>query len=227
MMSVSLSAQVGLGSIRGKILDGDNNDLPVPNARVWIEVGGEKRIVICDVDGRFDIMALNPGVYNLYAKSSGKDTSAVMGIIVDRDMMTTIDDISMTSNNMLGCVFVTYSRPLIPKEVSRIEIPIEDIAHSPLVRDPKALFASMNSDIIIKEGTGEMIIRGSRPGDVIYYIDGVKVTDLTGIPGAAIGGMMGYTGGIPAKYGDTTGGIVALETRSYFDLYYAWKARQQ
>jgi len=38
--------------------------------------------------------------------------------------------------------------------------------------------------------------------------------------------MEAYTGGIPAKYGDTTGGVVILETLSYFDLYNAWLAGQ-
>jgi outer membrane receptor protein involved in Fe transport len=28
-----------------------------------------------------------------------------------------------------------------------------------------------------------------------------------------------YTGGLPAKYGDTTGGVVAVETKTYFDFY--------
>jgi hypothetical protein len=30
--------------------------------------------------------------------------------------------------------------------------------------------------------------------------------------------MVIYTGGIPAKYGDTMGGVVVLETKGYFDL---------
>ena len=45
------------------------------------------------------------------------------------------------------------------------------------------------------------------------------------IPGVAVQGLEAYTGGIPAKYGDTTGGVVVLETKGYCDLYYAWKAR--
>lgn len=27
-----------------------------------------------------------------------------------------------------------------------------------------------------------------------------------------------YTGGIPARYGDVTGGVVAVETKGYFDV---------
>ena len=127
---------------------------------------------------------------------------------------------------MKGPVIITYKPKLIDQDVQKIMIKTEDIGHSLNVRNPKELFASMNSDIIIQEGTSDVIIRGSRPGDAIYYVDGVKSRDLNGVPGVAIGSMMGYSGGIPAKYGDTTGGVIALETKSYFDLYYAWLAGQ-
>jgi outer membrane receptor protein involved in Fe transport len=41
------------------------------------------------------------------------------------------------------------------------------------------------------------------------------------IPSSAIGSISVYTGGLPAKYGDTTGGVVVIETKSYMDLYNA------
>ena len=113
----------------------------------------------------------------------------------------------------------------IEKDILRIKVLTEDIEHSLNIRDPKALLAGMSSDIQQQEGTNEVIIRGSRPGDAIYYIDGVKANDMSSVPGVAVQGLEAYTGGIPAKYGDTTGGVVVLETKGYFDLYYAWKAR--
>ena len=104
-------------------------------------------------------------------------------------------------------------------------IPLEDIQNSPNIQNPKAMLANANSDIQVN-ADNQIIIRGTRPGNVVYFVDGVKQTDLTSVPGVAIGSMSVYTGGIPAKYGDTTGGVVILNTRGYFDMYYAWKARQ-
>ena len=121
---------------------------------------------------------------------------------------------------------IVYEPLLIPGDIPKIEIRLEDIEHSPYMRDPKALIEKMNSDVQIEEGTSDIIIRGSRPGDAIYYIDGVKTANMSSVPGVAIGGLEAYTGGIPAKYGDTTGGVIVLETKSYFDLYNAWKYRQ-
>jgi outer membrane receptor for ferrienterochelin and colicin len=79
----------------------------------------------------------------------------------------------------------------------------------------------MKSDV--KKGTdGELYFRGSRTGAVQYNIDGVKMgANAARIPSSAIGSISVYTGGLPAKYGDTTGGVVVIETKSYMDLYNA------
>jgi len=42
---------------------------------------------------------------------------------------------------------------------------------------------------------------------------------LKGVPPTSIASFTIYTGGLPARYGDVTGGAVAIETKSYFDLY--------
>ncbi|OFZ66875.1 MAG: hypothetical protein A3D92_13690 [Bacteroidetes bacterium RIFCSPHIGHO2_02_FULL_44_7] len=73
---------------------------------------------------------------------------------------------------------------------------------------------------------GELMFRGARKGDMLYLIDGVKTSSIGSVPGSAIGRMQIYTGGLPAKYGDTMGGVIVLETKSYFDLYNAWKSEQ-
>jgi hypothetical protein len=49
------------------------------------------------------------------------------------------------------------------------------------------------------------------------------MTNEMNIPGRAIGSIIAYSGGIPAKYGDFTGGVVVIETKSYFD----WLVEQE
>ena len=66
----------------------------------------------------------------------------------------------------------------------------------------------------------ELYFRGSRAGSVIYFIDGVKIRqNVPNIPSSGISGMQVYTGGVPAKYGDTTGGVIVVETKSYLEEY--------
>lgn len=221
-----VNAQSTLGTIKGKTID-SQSQATIPMSRVWIEGPGDIQITKADLDGKFTFEALKPGIYNLYAISVGKDTSSILALEVKPDHITDLGLVALNDKTTgLPPVIIIYKQKLIEKDVAKILIKTEDIAHSPNIRNPKELFASMNSDIIIPEGTSDVIIRGSRPGDVIYYVDGVKSSDLNGVPGVGIGSMMGYTGGVPAKYGDTTGGVIVLETKSYFDLYYAWKAKQ-
>ena len=220
----SLNAQTTTGTLRGQIID--ESGVTIPAASVFLEGQGTTIPQKTDLDGRFKFSAIKPGLYSLKAISLGKDTTSISGLEIAPDGLMNLDEITLKEGSVIGKVFkYTYTKPLIREETGKIEIAQSDIENSPLVRDPKALFAAFNSDIQIPEGTSDMIIRGSRPGDVIYYVDGVKSNDLNGVPGVGIASMMGYTGGVPAKYGDTTGGVVILETKSYFDLYYAWKAR--
>lgn len=218
-----LNAQVTSGTLRGQITD--DNSVTIPAASIFLEGQGTIIKQKTDLDGRFKMTAIKPGLYTLKAFAFGKDTTIISAVEIRPESLTELGEVELQMATIMGkTTEIVYHPPLIPID-HKIEIPLSDIDNSPFVQDPKKMFAASNSDIVMLEGSDKMIIRGSRPGDVIYYVDGVKSADLNGVPGVGIGSMMGYTGGIPAKYGDTTGGVVILETKSYFDLYYAWKAK--
>jgi len=223
-LSNILGAQVNLGTISGYVYEAVDSTKAIPLARMWVETESGNRYTKSDLDGKYKFDALKPGVYNLFAAPMGFDTTRVGAVEVKPDGITTVD-VYPTSDNVIGVVYVDFNRVKIEKDINRIQVLTEDIEHSVYIRDPKALLSGMSSEIQQIEGTSEVIIRGSRPGDAIFYIDGVKANDMNSIPGVAVQGLEAYTGGIPAKYGDTTGGVVVLETKGYFDLYYAWKAR--
>lgn len=225
LFSGALSAQVNLGSVKGKVYDDMNQ--PIIGARVWIEQGGSITGTKSSVTGDFQIDALKPGLYTINFSASQRDTIIMAGVEVRPDKITLMDTIVMNPMSVEGGVIIVEYKPnKLDVEISRLELETEDIKHSLNLRDPVGMFVSYHSDINQMEGSTDVIIRGSRPGDVVYFVDGVKSDNLNGVPGAGIGSMQGYTGGIPAKYGDTTGGVIILETKSYFDLYYSWKATE-
>jgi hypothetical protein len=51
-------------------------------------------------------------------------------------------------------------------------------------------------------------------GTVSWYIDGCKVTGNHNVPIRGVESVFTYSGSVPAKYGDTNGAVVAIETRS-------------
>jgi Carboxypeptidase regulatory-like domain/TonB-dependent Receptor Plug Domain len=219
-----VQAQVTTGTVSGKVIDGITK-AALPGTRVWIETDGGLRGAMCDTAGRYKIDGLKPGTYTVMARATGYDTTRIMAVSVAAEGLTFVD-MQLSSNNVLGIIDVVWTPPVMDKNIPRIRISTEYIQHSPDIRNPLALLKGYSSEIQMTEGTNDVIIRGSRPGDAVYYIDGVKMTDMSSVPGASIGSVEAYTGGIPAKYGDTTGGVVILETKSYFDLYNAWLAGQ-
>ncbi len=216
-----LIAQVNLATISGIVYDGEDSTEVIPYAKVWIETESGNRFSIADEKGHYKIDALKPGTYNLNVRSLGYDNLTITGIALNPSGIVTVNAYC-GMDGALPPVNV-YVPILIPGDIPKIEIRLEDIEHSPYIQSPMDLVVTVNSDVQMVEGTSEIIIRGSRPGDAIYYVDGIKMNNMSSVPGAAIGGLEAYTGGIPAKYGDTTGGVIVLETKSYFDLYNAWK----
>ena len=72
----------------------------------------------------------------------------------------------------------------------------------------------------INEGTQEIYFRGSRSNGIATYLDGLKINgSIPSVPAVSIKSYAVYTGGLPAKYGDTMGGVIEIETKSFFDLY--------
>ena len=102
----------------------------------------------------------------------------------------------------------------------------KDIKVLPIKFEAAKMVASMTTDVRMTDD-GQLVFRGARKGDMISYIDGVKMEGIQNVPSASLGYIMVYAGAIPAKYGDTTGGVVIMETLSYFDLLREWEARNE
>jgi len=205
------------GTLKGKVFDELGE--PLIGARVSVEVGAEEIKTGTDFDGKFTIKPLNSGTYLVKVVSVGYDTVQVQ-VVVKSDQITFMPDVAMTEGGSLVGLVVT--EPIInPDETSKISIGYKQLKNSPVLRNPSKLVEGLSSEITRNEA-GELYFRGSRSSNIVQFIDGVKQTgSLANIPGRAIGRVSVYTGGIPAKYGDTTGGVIVMETKSYFDLYYA------
>lgn len=219
---IAAQGQNNLGTISGTIYDAADSAAILPYVKVWVMTDAGMRAVQTTELGKYKIDALKPGSYNLHVKSPIYDSLIIAGVTVSPN---TITQVNGYCGNSLQTV-VVYAPIIIPGDIPKVEILKEDLKHTPFLRDPSRLLVTKCSDIKMDEGSSELIIRGSRPGDAVFYIDGVKSTNMRVIPGAAIGSLEAYTGGIPVNYGDTTGGIVVIETKSYFDLYRAWLYRQ-
>lgn len=221
-----VSAQGALGEVVGTVLNEDK--MPISSALVQTESNGNIYKDRTDLDGQFRISAIPAGKYLFMIIKDG-DTMRNVKADIPMDGIASLYGIEFKVATGLGTVDIIYDREQLRLATygvrPEIKMTAEEIKRSPLKFDQKAMIAAMSSDIKVSED-GQLMFRGARKGDMIYMMDGVKMTDVSNVPSASIGGMMVYTGGIPAKYGDTTGGVVVMETKSYFDLYREWRSSQ-
>ncbi len=222
LLIANFSAQSSLGTIKGKVVSEKDNE-PIYGAHVFVMVNSHKVGAATDLEGNYTINALPAGTYDLTVSSIEFDSTQVKGFIVNADQFNFVSDIKLTSNGtiMTTCTIVAPIK-LIDKGASgtRINISSAEIKRSPVKFDINKL--AMTSGAVSSTGDGqEIYFRGSRSGDVIYMVDGIKIMGVAPkLPAASIQSMSVYTGGLPAKFGDTMGGVIAVETKSYFDMYY-------
>jgi len=202
------------GSIKGKVLDKTTNE-PLPFASVVAELNGQQMGgAQTDFDGNFTIKPLGPGTYNLKATFVGYTTAEITGIIVSIDKITFADvKLGKGAVDITAVDVTAYKVPLIDKGNPAVQTTItqEDIKAIPS-RDVNSVAATAAGVYQRDEGDA-LNIRGSRSDGTDYYVDGVKVRGSAQVPQSAIEQVTVITGGVPAQYGDATGGIISITTR--------------
>ena len=220
ILSVFTSAQ-RIGTLRGRIFNANDNKT-LPGANVWVEVNGSKVGASSDVEGFFTIKPLNPGVYTLHISFMGFEDVAITNVNVVADKLNQMKDIYLNEKGMMvkgGTVTIRPDdRNLIdPEGPSRISLLKGDIDIIP-EHDIGSYVASASSDIYVSDDRKRIHFRGSRDGTVAFFVNGIRMnSDEVNVPTGAISSMTVYRGGVPAKYGDFTGGVVVIETMTYSD----------
>ena len=226
LVSTATWAQSNLGEIHGKLLDIDTKE-PMAYSQVFVEFGSSKIGATTDGEGQFIIKPLQPGTYTLYYQMlSGEKQPVIKDVLVKPDKIARADEVFASASDVLPDVIVPYYGKLIdPEDPSAVTLTAKDIKVNANLRNPVQMLATMDSGIKV-DFDGTVSMRGAREGNVVYIVDGIKTTNMN-LPGAAYESITTYTGGLPAKYGDTTGGVIVVESKSYFDYYRAWKAQQE
>lgn len=218
------------GEIRGKILE--KKGVGALGIWVWVQVNGEQFKTMTDNEGEgtYQLKPLEPGTYILYVKVE-LDTFK-KEVVVNANTATYVPNIDLSTdeyalNTLIEHKVVFWKDPLIDREAggTMTIVRAKDLVHSPAKHDIKQII-STTGGVQVKEN-GDAYVRGSRADATVYFIDGVKLRDgFRSPPAQAISSLAVYTGGVPAKYGDCTGGVVVVETQSYFTLYNEWVTKQ-
>lgn len=213
LSSQFIMAQVGTGSVQGKLTDGESGE-PLPFVNV-VALRGDAQVggAATDFDGKYNIKPLTPGEYDIAVSAVGYQKVKITGVVVNANKIS-FKDIALTPSTVQMEEFevIEYKVPLIDKDggASGGTVTREEISRMP-GRSAVSMAATVGGVQTATDGTTS--IRGARAENTWYYIDGVKVRGTTRLPKAAIQEVSVLTGGIPANYGDVTGGVVSITTR--------------
>ncbi|MBU2019920.1 MAG: carboxypeptidase-like regulatory domain-containing protein [Bacteroidetes bacterium] len=221
-------AQMGMGDLTGTLLL-KKDKTPIYDARVFLMDGEKRYNTKTNPDGRFRLSAVPSGNYFVYILKDGDTLKTSNSYFIPMDGLVQVGEI-LYSNAVLNMKPVLASAKSSGLKLTNGFLPIktltsEEIGQSPIKFDIKSLASSISTDVKLMDD-GSLVFRGARKGDMIYMIDGVKVTNDLNLPSAAIGKMMVYSGGLPASYGDTMGGVIVIESLSYFDLLREYEGRR-
>ena len=198
------------GEIQGKVVDDNGDGIPFANVAVY-QGGVLKTGTATDFDGKYSVAALSPGTYDVEASYQG-NKAKVTEVRVSQGVVF-MKPIKVTSSIQLGVVEIKYEAPLVDQgnTTSGGVVTKEDIKNIP-TRNVQSLAATKAGVYQSDEGAG-LNVKGSRGDAVEYIIDGVRVSGSLNIPQNAIEQLQVITGGVDARYGDATGGIIAITTR--------------
>ena len=212
-------SQGGLGTVKGTVSDSDTKQ-PVAFAKVLLKKNGQvKGGANTDFDGNFQINSIDPGEYDIEVRNEteGYQPQRLEGVVVSANKITFLYDLAIGKAKDVQQVeevkVIAYRVPLIDRDggASGATITREDIARLPVrsAADVAGTVGGVNQ----QEGSGAISISGSRSDATYFYIDGIKVRGSSSLPKSAIQEVTVITGGLPANYGDATGGIISITTR--------------
>jgi len=205
-------AQSQSGTLKGVITEYDTGE-SVPMANVVVELNGAVIAgAVADFDGKYTIKPIDPGRYTVKISFIGFATKEISDVLVSPNKITFINAALKAESAVLGEVeLVEYVIPLIDPDKSGTTKTKEEITALP-TRNVQSV-AAQTAGVYQEDEGSDLNVRGSRDDATFYYIDGIKVRASNNIPQSSIEQMTVITGGLPASYGDATGGIISITTR--------------
>jgi outer membrane receptor protein involved in Fe transport len=205
------------GKLTGIVFDEETGN-PLPFANVILEGSGLGAVT--DMDGRFFILNVKAGTYELIARYVGYNDYRKTEVRILIDETTEVDfDMTQTTIEMEEIVKVEGSKFVdVKQSVEKKLITREKISRLPVTRFEEVLEVNPG---FVRGGAGdELHVRGGRGGEILYMVDGVPIKDP--LIGGGFGMRLGtnaieemeiLTGGFSAEYGDAQSAVVNLVTQ--------------
>ncbi|MCF8304466.1 MAG: carboxypeptidase-like regulatory domain-containing protein [Bacteroidales bacterium] len=201
------------GALQGKVLDKETGE-PIPFANIILEQDGNQVAgTTSDFEGNYTIKPLEPAKYDLKATYVGYKPIMISGIVIKSDQIRFYNiEMESTAVELETYEVVDYKVPLIDKDQTSggATVTSEEIDKMP---NKSANAVAVTVGGVFSRDGERGSIRGAREEGTVMYIDGVKVTGTSSLPESAIEQVQVVLSGLPAQYGDATGGVINVTTK--------------
>ncbi len=203
------------GKIHGKVTDAGTGEALVG---ANIVIVGTSMGAATDVNGEFTILNVVVGTYQLRCSYVGYQSITVSNVRVNADL-TTEQTFKLPAEGVtVATVEITAERPLINKSATNaVRIIDQEFFAKIPARGLNAVLGLQPG--IVSQG-GSLYIRGSRPDEVGYEVEGVAVSNALyggialSVTDLSVEQTQVQAGGYNAEYGNANAGIVSTQLRT-------------
>ncbi len=203
------------GRIKVTVLD--EKLVPFPGAIVRIIAGGPVMGGATNMDGEHTFAGVLPGTYDIECRVTGYKRYVKKGIQVSAGQTAYAEYVMQIAKDTME-EHIVYA---VQSPVSPTFSTIQNINAGPI----KRMAADRGNIVDMVTGTssqlsegkdGGLVMRGSREGASAIYVDGEKLYGTAGVVALSMYQVSVLSGGIPAEYGDLSGGAVIITTHSFY-----------
>jgi hypothetical protein len=216
LISVLAFAQSNFGEIKGKIVDAKKKS-PLEYAQISIYYDGIlKTGAVANEDGTYMIKALNPGAYSMKVNFSGYQIYELVQIQISANSITYVNiEMVESAINLPPAIARAHRTPLIKPDVVITSLSYKTISNSAL-RTINDFAGSQSGMIKTSRGVSAM---GQRVDGTVYFSDGLQLIGLNSFMVSNIDQIDFIQSGVPAQFGDFTGGAISITTKGPSAMY--------
>jgi Carboxypeptidase regulatory-like domain/TonB dependent receptor len=229
-MAYPALAQVGTSTLTGRVVDATNAAIPNAQVKVANQESGSAVSVSANNDGIYRAATLIPGTYSVEVRAPGFDAVVRKNVVI-QVAQTLAADFTLQVGAQSQTMEVTGDLPALDSQSSSLGQLVNQkmIADLPMPNRAATSLVNLSPGVVmITSGEGAenypvFSVAGGRARNQDYTLDGGNVTNAVGVtrpqqqtslPLDAMQEFRVISNNYAAEYGHSTGGIIALSTRS-------------
>jgi outer membrane cobalamin receptor len=211
------------GRIVGRVIDAETKE---PLVGVNIVVEGTPLGAATDNNGYYLISNIPAGYHTLICSYVGYESVKMTNVLVISDQTITVNFNLKSTVIPVGAVEISAERPLIVRTQAATQRVITTQEFERLPVASLGAIVNLSAGVVQSPSYGSHL-RGGRPDEIVYFVDGIQTTDpLYGYSAArvnpgATAEVIVISGGFDAEYGEAMSGVVSVVTKEGRDNFNA------